>query len=187
MYCCITPTPPTHNWCRFHVPSVYTGSAAAGPFGSASRVLEPVYWFVDLLAPFHVTNVVFTAGGDMSNASIYVGSDPASVFGNTRVAVGGAAGAVARGASQEPGGAAAGSTAPRVPSAAAARAAAAVPVRVHLAGRFACQLLLRGRSPPDTPAARAQPRGGPAAGSGRRRHAGPLRHHLRRYRLRGQH
>lgn len=73
---------------QFHVPSVYTGSAAAGPFGSASRVLEPVYWFVDLLAPFHVTNVVFTAGGDMSNASIYVGSDPASVFGNTRVAQG---------------------------------------------------------------------------------------------------
>ncbi len=73
--------------CRFHVPSVYTGSTVAGAFGTSALVLEPVYWFVDLLAPFHVTNVVFTAGGDMRNASIYVGSNPASVFANTRVAV----------------------------------------------------------------------------------------------------
>ncbi|KAL4458769.1 hypothetical protein ABPG75_013634 [Micractinium tetrahymenae] len=73
---------------QFHVPSVYTGSMWAGGNGSAARVLEPVYWFVDLLAPFHVTNVVFTAGGNMRNASIFVGSDSTSVFGNTRVAQG---------------------------------------------------------------------------------------------------
>jgi len=43
---------PTH---RFHWPSVYTGSVAPPVNGSSNgQVSEPVYWFVDLLAPFQV-------------------------------------------------------------------------------------------------------------------------------------
>jgi hypothetical protein len=36
--------------CSFHWPSIYYGNA--GPGGA---IVQPVYWFVDLLAPFHVS------------------------------------------------------------------------------------------------------------------------------------
>lgn len=73
---------------QFHVPSVYTGNLLADSNGSAAGTLEPVYWFVDLLTPFHVTNVLVTAGGDMRNATVYVGSNSTSVTANTRVSDG---------------------------------------------------------------------------------------------------
>lgn len=48
---CATPHLPH----RFHWPSVYTGSVAPPVNGSSSnQVSEPVYWFVDMLAPFQV-------------------------------------------------------------------------------------------------------------------------------------
>lgn len=61
---------------EFHWPSVYVGSAAPAVNGSSNgQVSEPVYWFVDLLAPFQVVSVMVTAGIDMRNASIYIGSN----------------------------------------------------------------------------------------------------------------
>jgi len=67
---------------------VYVGSAAPNATGiDPLQVLQPVYWFVDLLANFTVTNVLVTAGGATTNASVYIGSDSGSVLANTRVAV----------------------------------------------------------------------------------------------------
>ena len=81
MRCCRGPS----NW------TYYTGSGGPPVNGSHpdahNATVQPTFWFVDLLADFHVSNIVLTAGGNLVNASVYIGSDATSVFGNTLIVV----------------------------------------------------------------------------------------------------
>lgn len=60
--------------------------AYSGSLGPGGAVVEPVFWFVDLGAKFSVSVVQIAAGPEgMRNASVYVGNDATSVFGNALV------------------------------------------------------------------------------------------------------
>ena len=44
-----------HHLCRYHAPSIYAGSLAPGYTSlAAAKTLEPVYWFVDMMADYQV-------------------------------------------------------------------------------------------------------------------------------------
>jgi hypothetical protein len=43
---------PSIRPCRFHWPSIYFGSAA--PDSEGGGIVQPVYWFVDMLASYNV-------------------------------------------------------------------------------------------------------------------------------------
>ena len=74
------------NWTTF---TGYGGHPANGSHPQPQNTTaEPIHWFVDLLADFHISNIILTAGDvNLTNASIYIGSDATSVFGNTLIVV----------------------------------------------------------------------------------------------------
>ena len=64
------------------------GDGGSGGIGMEAFLVEPVYWFVTLGAPFTVSAVSIKAGKAMSNIAVYVGTNQDNVRANAEVASG---------------------------------------------------------------------------------------------------